>query len=116
MSQIRFYVDEDASEHAVIDALRSRDIDLLTTLEANRTGANDEDQLDFAVVQGRALYTLNVKDFARIHREYLQRGRRHFGIVIIPEQRYSVGEKIRRLAGLLTTATADDLINRIEYL
>jgi hypothetical protein len=34
MSLIRLYVDEDAAEHAVVMALRSRGIDVLTVFEA----------------------------------------------------------------------------------
>ncbi len=31
MSQVRLYVDEDAEEHAVVQGLRARGVDLLTT-------------------------------------------------------------------------------------
>lgn len=116
MSQLRFYVDEDATEHAVVDALRARGVDLLTTLEAGRTGAIDEAQLRFAVEETRCLYTLNVAHFAKIHQEFLETGRSHFGIVVIPEQRYSIGEKVRRLATLATTVSAEDMIDRMVYL
>jgi hypothetical protein len=35
---------------------------------------------------------------------------------VIPEQRYSIGEKIRRLAQLVRTLSAEELENRMEYL
>jgi hypothetical protein len=34
------------------------------------------------------------------HREWLERGRSHFGIPIIPQQRYSTGEIVRRILRL----------------
>ena len=94
MSPIRWYVDEDACENAVIVGLRAHSVDLLTTLEAGRAGTTNEEQLKFAVTQQRSMYTLNVSDFARIHRDWLQQGRNHLGIIVIPDQRYSIGERI----------------------
>ncbi len=116
MSSVRLYVDEDAGETAVIAALRARGVDLLTTLEAGRLGSSDADQLVYATQQGRAVYTLNAGDFARLHGEVLRAGRSHAGIIVIPEQRYSIGEKIRRLAAFLNATTAESLRNHIEYL
>ncbi|MBW3600540.1 MAG: DUF5615 family PIN-like protein [Planctomycetes bacterium] len=101
MSDVRLYVDEDAAEHAVVHGLRARGIDVVTTPGIGHCGASDEDQLAFAAAQDRAIYTFNVGDFARLHQEFLQRGIEHSGIIVIPDQRYAVGEKIRRLAQLI---------------
>jgi hypothetical protein len=68
MSQIRLFVDEDAAEHAVIVALRDRGVDVLTVLEAGTVRSPDEEQLAFAKLHGRSIYTLNVGDFCRLHR------------------------------------------------
>ena len=116
MSQIRLYVDEDAEERAVVQGLRARGVDLLTTSEAKRVGATDAEQLAFAIELRRTLYSFNVGDFARLHRDFLHRGIHHFGIVVIPDQRYSVGEKIRRLATLVSDSTAEEMIDRMEFL
>ena len=67
MSQIRLYVDEDAAQHAVVEGLRGRGVDVLTILDAAKTSATDEEQLEFATSQGRSIYTLNVDDFCRLH-------------------------------------------------
>ena len=53
---------------------------------------------------------------ARLHREYLEKGNSHAGIIVIPEQRYSIGEKIRRLAALVHSATAESMKDYIEFL
>ena len=116
MSDMRLYADEDASEHAVVQGLRARGVDIVATAEVGRLGSTDEEQLAFAVQQARAIYTFNVGDFAQLHGVYLRRSNDHCGIIVIPDQRYSVGEKIRRIAGLVTTLTADEMINRMEYL
>jgi hypothetical protein len=85
-------------------------------MEAGRSGATDLDQLEFATDRGRALYSFNVSDFARIHRSFLGMGRSHSGIIAIPEQRYSIGEKMRRVAALVPSTTAEALRNTIAFL
>ncbi len=116
MSIVRLYVDEDASESAVILGLRARGVDLVTTCETGRLATSDESQLAFATEVGRVIYTFNASDFARLHREFLESGRVHAGIVVIPEQRYSIGEKIRRLASFVQATTGDAMRNRMEFL
>ena len=116
MSEVRLYIDEDAGEHAVMKGLRARNVDILTTIEAGRLGTTDAEQLAFAIENGRTIYTFNVGDFARLHREHLKQGIDHRGIIVVPDQRNSVGEKIRRLAGFISSASAEEMINRMEYL
>ena len=88
----------------------------LLTAEANRHEQTDEEQLVFASTEGRVLYSLNVEHFSRLHREFLSAGREHAGIVVIPRQRYSIGERLRRLLSLVETVTAEEMKNRLEYL
>jgi hypothetical protein len=116
MAELRLYMDEDAGEHAVAEGLRARRIDVLTTVEAGRCGISDRNQLDFASSQRRAIYTFNVADFARLHKEHVSQGVDHYGIIVLPDQRYSVGEKIRRLAKFVRSITSERMINRMEYL
>jgi hypothetical protein len=116
MSEIRLYVDEDAAEHAVVQGLRARGVDLLTTAEADRFGSSDEEQLAFAIAQQRTVYTFDVGDFARLHNDYLDQELDHTGIILIPDQRYSIGEKIKRLAKLIHSVAAEDMVNRIVFL
>ncbi len=54
---------------------RARGVDLVTTAEAERLGTSDSEQLDYAIDHGRAIYTFNAGDFARLHREYLEQRR-----------------------------------------
>ena len=116
MSVVRLYVDEDASEQAVVRGLLARGIDVMTTAEAGRLGTTDAEQLAFAAESNRTIYTFNVADFARPHRQYLEQGLRHSGIVVVPDQRCSVGEKIRRVAKFIRSVTSEEMVNRMEYL
>ena len=116
MSAVRLYVDEDASEQAVVRGLRARGIDVVTTADAGRLGTTDAEQIAHSAEHGLTIYTFNVGGFARLHRQYHERGLRHEGIVVIPDQRCLVGEKIRPVARLVRAVTAEDMINRMEYL
>ena len=116
MSRVLLYVDEDAEERAVVEGLRRRSIDVLTVLDVQMTHASDEEQLEFAACQGRSIYTLNVDDFCRLHRTFMVEGRVHAGIIVIPRQRYSIGEKIQRLVGLVESLSAEQMQNRLEFL
>lgn len=115
MTPAKLYVDEDASQEAVVSALRRKGIDVLTAYDAGREGRTDEDHLRYATTQGRAVYSLNVSDFTRIHTEFLSRGEEHAGMIMIPRQRYAIGEKIRRLQELLEATDAESLRNTIRF-
>ena len=55
-------------------------------------------------------------DAARLHRAYLEHGMSHTGIIAIPDQRYAIGEKSRRLAACISSVTAEHMMNRMDYL
>jgi hypothetical protein len=112
----RLFVDVDACEEAVISAHRNQGIDVLTVLDVDRAGIGDDDQFQFASSIGRAVYSLNARHFARLNREFLTRGEHHAGIIVIPRQRYSIGEKIRCLVKFLETTDAESLIDTMHFL
>ncbi len=66
-----------------VEALRRLGHDVLTTLEAGNAGQAipDHEVLDFATRAGRAVLTLNRRDFIRLHRS----GKTHAGIVVCSE-------------------------------
>jgi hypothetical protein len=116
LSRTRFYVDEDAMDGELIAGLRLNGLDVQSAHEAGLIETPDEVHLDFASGVGRALYTFNQADFPRIHGEWFAAGRTHAGIVVGAQQRYSVGEQIRRLIRIVTSLTAEQMVNRIEFL
>ena len=75
--------------HALVRALRSRGVDVLTALEAGMIERQDERHLEYATTQGRVLYSFNVRDFYRLHTAFLAQGKAHAGIILAPQQRYS---------------------------
>lgn len=82
MSQIRLYVDEDSGDTALVRSLQNQAIDVITVLSANRRGYSDEAQLIWATEQGRVLYSSNIRDFYRLHTNFLleEEGHRSWGL------------------------------------
>jgi hypothetical protein len=115
VSALRVYCDEDSQNHALVDALRSRGVEVTTAGEAGLLGQSDEAQLLCAHEQSRVLFTHNAGDFCRLHDQFLGEGRPHAGIVVA-EQGFSVGERLRRLLKLADMRTAEDMRGQIEFL
>ena len=111
---MKFYFDEDSTQHRLIAALRSHTVDVVTSLDSGMNARDDESQLYSATAQSRVLVSANAGDFAWLHREWLEQGRLHCGILIIPQQRYSTGELVRRI--LRVASFGLDLASGIYYL
>ena len=116
MSLIRIYIDEDAGRQGLVNALRSRGEAVLTALEAGLTGALDEQQLAYATECQCVLYSHNASDFYRLHTEWVSAGRSHAGMILAPQQRFSVGEELRRILRIRAAASAESMKNRAEFL
>jgi hypothetical protein len=113
---IQFYLDEDAMDSGLVIALRSQGVTLITTSAVNRVSAADSEQLAFATSRGSVLYSFNMADYCRLHEEWMHDGRPHAGIVVAPQKVHSVGEQMRRLLRIRAALSADEMVNRIEFL
>ncbi len=107
--RVRFYLDEHVNP-AVAAGLRRRNIDVLTTQEADMLGASDEEHLALAASQNRVTFTQD-NDFARLH----ARGIEHAGIVYV-RQHIPIGYIVRGLILIRQVLSPDEMKNRIEFL
>ncbi len=62
------------------------------------------------------MYTFNVKDFHKLHKAYLSMGRSHAGIMFAQQQRYTLGEQVRRLLRLMAAKSAEQMKDHVEFL
>jgi hypothetical protein len=108
--EIRYHLDEHV-DPAVAEGLRQRGVDVTTTLGARLAGASDEDQLAFAVAQGRVFVTRD-RHFLVLH----SRGVAHAGIAFWHSKRRNVGQLVLDLVLLRRAATAEETRGRVEYL
>jgi hypothetical protein len=116
VSLLRYHLDEDCQSAALAAALRQHGIGVATTNESGSAGVDDDAQLDHATKQGAAVVTNNICDYTALHARWLSAGREHAGIVLFPQQGYSIGEVVRRLAHLRGTLSAEEMRNRLEWL
>jgi hypothetical protein len=80
---MKFYLDENMSPK-VAEIMRNLGTDAISAHEVDMAGASDEEQLDLAARQGRCLVTFNRNDFIELSRLYLDSGRAHSGVIIVP--------------------------------
>ncbi len=113
---LRLYLDEDSMDQDLVRALRARGIDIVTALEADMIERADEDHLNWATSHDRVVYSFNVGDFYHLHTSFLAQGRPHAGMIIAAQQRFSVGEQLRRLLRLVAARSSDDMRNHVEFL
>jgi predicted nuclease of predicted toxin-antitoxin system len=116
VNQIKIYLDEDAMQSRLVAALRSRCVAVVTVLDVERFGKSDEEQLAFATEQGCVLYTFNVSDFHRLHMQWRNVGRERAGMILAPQQRFPIGEQLRRILRLRAAVTSAGIRNQAEFL
>lgn len=107
--RIRFYLDENVNS-AVAMGLRRRGMDVMTTVEAQMLGAEDEEHLARATSEGRVLFTQDT-DFIRIHAQ----GVSHSGIVYFSNQT-DIGRIVTGLHFIYEVYSSTEMIGRLEYL
>ena len=80
---MKFYLDEDLDPQVAV-ILRKSGHPAVSTQEAGNRGAGDEAQLLYAAELGAALVTRNRNDFIALTMQFLDQGRKHAGVVIVP--------------------------------
>lgn len=110
------YLDDDSGSRRLLRAEIDRARDIVRAEDIGMSGRPDEDHLRFATDAGRVLLTGNIRDFAPLHDQWLSGGEHHAGILLVHQQRWSVGEILRRLERLLTAFSAEDMVDRLEWL
>lgn len=113
---IRLYIDEDSMSRALVRALQARGVDVTTAVVEEMIERPDVDHLEHATQLNRVLFSFNVGDFYQLHTDYLTQGKTHAGIVLCPQQRYSIGEQMRRLLTLIAAKSAEEMQDTVEFL
>jgi predicted nuclease of predicted toxin-antitoxin system len=107
---IRFHLDENCDPR-IAAGLRLHEVDITTTAEAGLLHASDDEQLAYALSQGRVIVTQDT-DFLRI----VAAGRDTPGIGFYSAENRSIGQVIRDLLLVWEVYEPDEMRDRIEYL
>ncbi len=113
MALPKLYLDEDVDPLLAI-VLVGRGYNVQTTEEAGMRSATDEAQLQWAVGQGRAVVTHNVRDFVALAKKYATSGRAHCGIIV--SDQVPLRQLLRRVLRLLDLHSAENLYNQLIWL
>jgi hypothetical protein len=109
-------LDEDAAQLGLTAALSLRGVDVTTAQREGLIATPDAVHLDWCCRQGRVLCSFNVRDFSFLHRKFVRLGMDHPGLIVAPQQCYSIGEQMRRLLRIIAAKSAEVIRNRIEFL
>lgn len=113
---LRLYFDRHIMSRLAID-LRGRGYDVLTTEEAGKDTAPDEEQLGFATAENRAILTFNIRDFAPLHEAWQAAERRHAGIIVSQQMgSRQYGVLLQRMLRLLNHFTAEEMVGNFVHL
>ena len=113
---VRLYLDRHVITRLAVD-LRGRGFNVLTTEEAGKDRAADEEQLAFAAAKSRSILTFNIRDFAPLHEQWQEAGRAHAGIIVsqqLGSRQY--GLLLQRMLRLLNHFMAEEMVSNFVHL
>jgi len=112
-SRIKLYLDE-MIPVALAEVLNQYGHDAITARQANMLGKDDNEQLEFAASRGRVILTFNLKDFIKLHKEWLVNGKSHRGIIVSPEIRMTQFRHLLNLClKMLNSVTSEEMVNSL---
>jgi uncharacterized protein YwbE len=99
-----------------VQALRSRNVDVLTVADVGMLHRSDEEQIDWARQNGRVVFSFNTRDFYRLHTTIIEQGLSHAGIILAPQQRYGIGDLMRGVLKLINTKSSEEMQGQLAFL
>ena len=114
MARLKIYTDGNVDVR-VAEGLRRRGIEAVSVYHEGKTGVSDQAQLAHAGALGAVIFTHD-SDLIEIAMELNHRGEDHHGVIFAEMHRLRLGECIRRLALYAEVVTAEEMVNRIEFL
>ena len=57
-----------------------------------------------------------MRDFYQLHTDLLRSKGSHAGIILCQQQQFSIGDQMRRIVKLIAALSADEMIDRVEFL
>jgi hypothetical protein len=113
MARAKLYLDEDITD-LLARVLRSAGDDVVSAHEVGMRGKSDDEQLKYAIAEGRAILSFNVAHFPTLARWAFDNQIEHFGIVVSTQLDFK--NLLHRVQALLDNVTAEDLRNNFIWL
>ncbi|MFQ5715425.1 MAG: DUF5615 family PIN-like protein [Candidatus Scalinduaceae bacterium] len=109
MAKLTFYLNESVNV-AVGEGLKRRGVRVITARDIGNLGLSDKEQLNFAIKKNFVIVTHD-DDFLSMSMKL-----KHKGIIYVHQQKYNVGDLIRRLKYFWEIAEQKDMLNHVEFL
>ncbi len=100
---------------AIVQALRSRGMDVVTAAEAGQEEAEDGVLLSFALANQRVMLT-NDTDFLVLAAEYNRRNETFAPIFFWPQQQRGIGEIMRKIIREASVQRYEEACSRVFFL
>jgi hypothetical protein len=113
MTAPKFFIDEDVFPR-IAEELNRAGFDAVSANSAGRLHEPDSWQLFWAASHSRTLVSFNVKDYARLHTEWIQQSFEHSGINVSAQVDFSILR--HHLLRLAVMTSPEDLQNQLVYL
>jgi hypothetical protein len=114
LARLKIYTDENVDVR-VAEGLRRRGVEAFSVYDEGKGGMNDEAQLAQATERAAVLFTHDV-DLIEIAAEINDQGEERCGVIFVEMHRLGLGECIQRLALYADVVTAEEMMNRVEFL
>jgi predicted nuclease of predicted toxin-antitoxin system len=113
---MKLYTDEDVNP-IIATHLRRNGYDALSAHDAGRANQRipDDEQLEYATQQGRAIFTFNVADYIELDIQWKAESKVHCGI-IVSKRIENIGELIRSLKHHIDTVPLEVQNNLLLWL
>ena len=111
--KVKLFSDEDFYIGKFAPDLRGMGYDVVDVLDERLIGNPDDKLMEFAVSDKRAFLTFNRRHFVRIHKQYMDMGKEHWGIIYSRRGRLSYDEIKARVRKLVESCTAECLRNQL---
>lgn len=112
----RLYLDQDVDVLLAV-RLKGHGCDVVTTRDAANLNLSNAAQLEYATSTGRSFLTHNRRHFRRLHRDWLNQGKHHCGIIV--STHLSLDELERRVLKLVQSVSpeqaADHLFSLADF-
>jgi hypothetical protein len=107
---IRFHLVEHV-DPAIATGLHLRGIGVTTTIDAGLLGAEDIEHIEFALREGRVIFSQD-DDFLRLHAAGIE----HAGIAYCHPEARTIGQLIRGLVLIYECMTPDEMRGHVEFI
>ena len=112
LARIKLFLDEDVWT-GLAEELRQAGYDTKSVDQIDRKGLSDEEQMDFAIAEERAIFTHNIQDFVPLVEQYFEKEIWHPGVIVA--RQFEKGTLLRRTLTLLDSLTPEQLANTLRF-